>query len=55
MNDKRRKRLTELREQIAALAVDPQAVCDEEQEAFDGMPQGFQDGPKARRWQQWCR
>jgi hypothetical protein len=47
MNDKRRKRLEEIRGQIAALVDEVQAVCDEEEEAFDGMPEGLQTAHNA--------
>jgi hypothetical protein len=52
MNYKRRKRLEEIKGQIGALVNEVRAVCDEEEEAFAGMPEGLQNAPNGDKMQE---
>lgn len=51
MNASRRKSLKSIAEGISALQAELEAVRDEEQEAFDNMPQSLQDGEKGSSMQ----
>lgn len=46
MNNKRRKRLAALSQQLAELKDDIQSVLDEEEEAFNNLPEGLQSGER---------
>lgn len=46
MNNERRKRLAALSQQLAELKDDIQAVLDEEEEAFNNLPEGLQSGER---------
>lgn len=46
MNKQRRKILGELASQLAAIREAIEAVRDEEQEAFDNLPEGLQQGER---------
>lgn len=51
MNKDRRKRLTSIAEQISVLIDMAQEVLDEEQEAFDNMPESLQQGERGEAMQ----
>lgn len=46
MNNERRKRLTVLSQQLAELKDDVQAVLDEEEEAFNNLPESLQNSER---------
>ncbi len=46
MNNERRKRLAALSQQLVELKDDVQAVLDEEEEAFNNLPEGLQSGER---------
>lgn len=46
MNKERRKHLAVLSQQLAELKDDVQAVLDEEEEAFNNLPEGLQNGER---------
>lgn len=46
MNNERRKRLAALSQQLAELKDDIQSVLDEEEEAFNNLPEGLQSGER---------
>ncbi|EBW3215006.1 hypothetical protein PL222_11310 [Salmonella enterica] len=46
MNNERRKRLTALSQQLAELKDDIQSVLDEEEEAFNNLPESLQNGER---------
>ncbi|HGW6104735.1 TPA: hypothetical protein ACNIQM_002903 [Citrobacter werkmanii] len=46
MNNERRKRLTLLAQQITELKDDVQSVLDEEEDAFNNLPEGLQSGER---------
>lgn len=46
MNNERRKHLTALSQQLAELKDDVQAVLDEEEDAFNNLPEGLQNGER---------
>lgn len=48
MNKDRRKRISALIEQIENLSADVVALADEEQEAFDNLPESLQDGERGQ-------
>ena len=53
MNNVRRKVLAKIAEQLESLKEELQLnVIDAEQEAFDNMPESFQDGEKGERMQE---
>ena len=51
MNQKRRKRIIELAAQLDDLRIDLEAIRDEEQEAFDNMPESLQLSEKGEEMQ----
>lgn len=51
MNNQRRKELTRINEAIAELRLDIQNMLDEEQEAFDAMPESLQDSERGEKSQ----
>ena len=46
MNNARRKQLQDVTDRLTAAAEDLEIVKDEEQEAFDNLPETFQDGER---------
>ena len=52
MNADRRKRLNEIGLHIASMKDDIQALLDEEQEAYDNMPESFQNGERGEKAQE---
>ena len=46
MNNERRKRLAALSQQLVELKDDIQSVLDEEEEAFNNLPEGLQSGER---------
>ncbi|ECA4737749.1 hypothetical protein ELQ56_11155 [Salmonella enterica subsp. enterica serovar Lerum] len=46
MNNERRKCLTALSQQLAELKDDVQVVLDEEEDAFNNLPEGLQNGER---------
>jgi uncharacterized protein Yka (UPF0111/DUF47 family) len=52
VNDKRRKPLEEIKEQILALVDEVQAVSHEEEEAYYGMPEGLKNTPNREKMQE---
>lgn len=46
MNNERRKRLALLAQQVTELKDDVQAVLDEEEDAFNNLPEGLQNGER---------
>lgn len=46
MNNERRKRLAALSQQLAELKDEIQSVLDEEEEAFNNLPEGLQSGER---------
>lgn len=46
MNKQRRKRLSKIEEKIRALLDEIADIRDEEQEAYDNLPESFQDGER---------
>jgi len=46
VNNERRKRLAVLSQQLSELKDDVQAVLDEEEEAFNNLPEGLQNGER---------
>ncbi|EDH5631395.1 hypothetical protein CB172_13235 [Salmonella enterica subsp. enterica serovar Claibornei] len=46
MNNERRKRLAALSQQLSELKDEIQAVLDEEEEAFNNLPEGLQSGER---------
>lgn len=49
MNNDRRKRIQEIRESLLDLQADLEKIKDEEQEAYDNLPESFQDGEKGEK------
>jgi hypothetical protein len=47
VNNERRKRLTALSQQLAELKDEIQSVLDEEEEAFNNLPEGLQGGERS--------
>lgn len=52
MNQQRRKRLNKIMEQIDLLMDDLEEIQSEEQEAFDNMPEQFQEGERGEAMQE---
>lgn len=52
MNKERRKRLTSIAEQISVLIDEAQEICEEEQDAFNNMPEGLQQGERGQLMEQ---
>lgn len=52
MNKKRRKELSDILSELQALAARLEAVRDEEQDAFDNMPESLQDGAAGNAMQE---
>jgi len=46
MNKERRKEIRRITEEIESLEMELQNVADEEQEAFDNLPENFQEGER---------
>ncbi|EAW1150021.1 hypothetical protein I9F91_001562 [Salmonella enterica] len=46
MNNERRKRLAAFSQQLSELKDDVQSVLDEEEEAFNNLPEGLQSGER---------
>ncbi|BBQ85703.1 MULTISPECIES: hypothetical protein [Enterobacteriaceae] len=46
MNNERRKRLALLAQQVTELKDDVQAVLEEEEDAFNNLPEGLQNGER---------
>ncbi len=46
MNKERRKRLQEVIDQLENLKEEVSSICEEEQEAYDNMPESLQDGER---------
>lgn len=46
MNKQRRKNINALWEKLEELRADIEIILDEEQEAYDNMPEAFQDGER---------
>lgn len=44
MNKQRRNRLQKVIDQLEELKVEVSSICEEEQEAYDNMPESLQDG-----------
>ncbi|MCY4600928.1 MAG: hypothetical protein OXF27_13530 [Acidobacteria bacterium] len=52
MNKDRRKRLGELNQRLDAIAADLETIRDEEQDAYDNLPEAFQDGAQGEAMQE---
>lgn len=52
MNKSRRIRLDEIAEKLDALKTDIELIQDEEQEAFDNLPESLQGGEKGDKMQE---
>lgn len=46
MNKARRKRLSEIADELESLCYDPDAVASEEREAYDNLPESLQESEK---------
>lgn len=46
MNKARRKRLSEIADELESLCYDLEAVASEEREAYDNLPESLQEGDK---------
>ena len=46
MNKQRRNRLQKVIDQLEELKVEVSSICEEEQEAYDNMPESLQDGER---------
>ncbi len=51
MNITRRKQINSILEQISGLRSELESVNDEEQDAFDNLPESFQEGERGERIQ----
>lgn len=51
MNKQRRDKLTEIAGKISELICELEAVRDDEQEAYDNMPESFQNGERGEKSQ----
>ena len=49
MNNKRRKQIETVRTTLEALMVTVETIRDEEQEAYDNLPDSLQDGTRGER------
>jgi t-SNARE complex subunit (syntaxin) len=49
MNDKRRREIRKIKEQIADLAMRLEDIRDQEQESFDNMPESLQQGERGEK------
>lgn len=49
MNKARRKRIQELKDKLLDLLTTIEEIKDEEQEAYDNLPESFQDGDKGTK------
>lgn len=52
MNKQRRKQISDIRDRLADLIIDLEAVRDAEQEYYDAMPESIQGGAKGARAQE---
>lgn len=52
MNDKRRARLLDIELRLDALRTELEAVNEEEQEAFDNMPESLREGERGEKAQE---
>lgn len=52
MNKQRRERLSKLISQAEAMSAELEAIRDEEQEAFDNMPENMQGGERGDKMQE---
>ena len=48
MNNARRKQITQLLEQLENLKADLDSILEEEQEAFDNLPESLQEGERGQ-------
>ena len=53
MNRERRKRIGKLQESLSEIQSELQNVLDEEQEAFENLPESFQESEKGERMQEY--
>lgn len=51
MNKERRKRIEALQEQIAGIALELENLTNEEQEAYDNLPESIQETERGERMQ----
>ena len=49
MNDLRRKKINEIKEKMEGIHLELETLEDEEQDYYDNMPTGFQDGQKGEK------
>ncbi len=49
MNNQRRKEIAEISEEIEAIKARLESVLEEEQEAYDNLPEGIQDSDRGER------
>lgn len=49
MNKDRRKRIQDIKDQLIDLQTDIEEIKDEEQEAYDNLPESLQDGEKGEK------
>lgn len=49
MNKQRRNRLQKVIDQLEELKEEVLAICEEEQEAYDNMPEGLQDAERGQQ------
>lgn len=49
MNNERRKRIDALLEKLSSISTDIDILLDEEQEAFDNLPESLQDGERGQK------
>ncbi len=52
MNKQRRKQLSDITEKIEELQCDISALADEEEEAYDNLPESLQDGERGEKMQE---
>lgn len=49
MNKDRRKRIQDIKDQLVDLQTEIEEIKDEEQEAYDNLPESLQDGEKGEK------
>ena len=49
MNKARRKRIQELKDKLLDILTEIEGIKDDEQEAYDSLPESFQDGDKGSK------
>ena len=52
MNEQRRKLIRKALDELASVRADLEAIRDDEQDAYDGMPESFQNGEKGEAAQE---